>query len=784
MAVSDRGNIRRRLAVLLASVAVCMNGVQPLPAHAQENSFGLASVADEDAKMLLRANELVYNRDAERVTASGGVQIYYNRYRMVAQRVEYDQQSGRVIARGNIELIEPDGNRIYADELDVTDDFGQGFLNTLRVETTDNTRIAAESAERLPGDLMVLNNGVYTACLPCAQKPGKAPLWQVKAQRVIQNGQTHTVRLENARFELFGMPIGFLPFIEVPDHTVERKSGFLFPTMSLDDNLGFGVTVPFYHVFSPHMDATLSPTYYTGQGVLLQAEIRNRFETGDHKFRFAGINQRDPHAFNTGSSDYSADTRLMAASEGRFQINPRWTFGWDVMVQSDNNFSKTYSLDGVSDDVFRNEVYLTGLGERNHFDLHAFYFNVQDTSYINDAEKRQAIVYPSLDYKYIAPQPVAGGELSVTTNFTNLSRREEDFQVENANDPTASFAGLEGNYSRFTTEAEWKRTFTTPGGLLLTPILAARGDAVRYSASDTTYVSPYDDTRTYTYDGLEGSGSYGRYMVTAGLEARYPFLITGENSSHIVEPIAQVFVRPDEPLAGGLPNEDAQSFVFDATNLFERDKFSGFDRLEGGTRANVGLRYTGSFDNGVGLRSVVGQSFHLGGQNSFATEDLVNAGDNSGLETDRSDYVGMAGIDLPIGISLEAGARFDEETFDLQRTDASIAYTSARISGSLVYTQIEAQPEYGSSSDTELLQSSTRFQVNENWSLSGSAIWDLREQEIIRRGIGITYADECTIFTLAYSDEPASSTNANDWSISARITFRTLGDIDLGSGSL
>nr|CAD6419492.1 LPS-assembly protein LptD [Rhizobium sp. Q54] len=778
MAVNDRGNIRRRLAVLLASVAVCMNGVQPLQAHAQENDLGLASVADDDAKMLLRANELVYNRDVEKVTASGGVQIYYNRYRMVAQRVEYDQQSGRVIARGNIELIEPDGNRIYADELDVTDDFGQGFLNALRVETTDNTRIAAESAERLPGDLMVLNNGVYTACLPCAQKPGKAPLWQVKAQRVVQNGQTHTVRLENARFELFGMPIGFLPFIEVPDHTVERKSGFLFPTMSLDDNLGFGITVPYYHVFSPHMDATLSPTYYTGQGVLLQAEIRNRFETGDHKFRFAGINQRDPHAFDTGSSDYRADTRLMAASEGRFQINPRWTFGWDVMVQSDNNFSKTYSLDGVSDDVFRNEVYLTGLGERNHFDLRAFYFNVQDTAYINNAEKRQAIVYPSLDYKYIAPEPVAGGELSVTTNFTNLSRREEDFLFEGT---TARYAGLEGNYSRFTTEAEWKRTFTTSGGLLLTPILAARGDALRHSSSDPSLTR---NGVPYTYTDLEDSGSYGRYMLTAGLEVRYPFLITGENSSHIIEPVAQVFVRPDEPLAGGLPNEDAQSFVFDATNLFERDKFSGFDRIEGGTRANVGLRYTGSFDNGVGLRSVVGQSFHLGGQNSFATEDLVNVGANSGLETDRSDYVGMAGIDLPIGISLEAGARFDEETFDLQRTDASISYTSARISGSLAYTQIEAQPEYGSSSDTELLQSSTGFRVNENWSLSGSAIWDLKEQEIIRRGIGITYADECTIFTLAYADEPASSTNANDWSISARITFRTLGDIDLGSGSL
>lgn len=771
MAVNDRGNIRRRLAVLLASVAVCLNGMGPLSARAQENSLGLSNVADDEAKMLLRANELVYNQDAQKVSATGGVQIYYNRYRMVAQRVDYDQQSGRVVARGNIELIEPDGNRIYADELDVTDDFSEGFLNSLRVETTDNTRIAGESAERLPGDLMVLNNGVYTACLPCAEKPGRAPLWQVKAQRVVQNGQTHTVRLENARFELFGVPIGFLPFLEVPDHTVKRKSGFLFPTMSIDDNLGFGLTVPYYRVFSPHMDATLSPTYYTGQGLLLQGEVRNRFETGQHTFRFAGINQRDPGSFDAGSSDARADSRFMAGSKADFEINPRWTFGWDVMVQSDNNFSKTYSLDGVDEDVFRNEFYLTGMGKRNHFDLRAFYFNVQDVAYENTLEQQQAIVYPSLDYQYFAPEPVAGGELSITTNLTNLSRREDDFS---SNGLTPQFPGLEGAYSRFTTEAEWKRMFTTEGGLLLTPLLAARGDAIRHTSSAPGgYLGDFED-----------DGANARYMVTAGLEARYPFLLTTENSSHIIEPIAQVFVRPDEQMAGGLPNEDAQSFVFDATTLFERDKFSGFDRIEGGTRANVGLRYTGSFDNGVGLRGIVGQSFHLAGLNSFATDDLVHAGANSGLETDTSDYVGMAGIDLPIGITLQAGARFDEETFDLQRTDATVAYSSARFSTTLSYTQIEAQPEYGSIVDTELVESASRIRINENWSLGGSAVWDLNEQEVIRRGLAITYADECTIFTLAYNDEPASSTNANDWSIGARITFRTLGDIDIGSTSL
>jgi LPS-assembly protein len=769
VAVNDRGNIRRLTAALLTSAAAFSFAVAV--AHAQDSSL-TPSVSD-DAKMLLRANELIYNQDSERVTASGGVQIHYDGYRMVAQRVEYSQQTGRVTARGNIELIEPDGNRIYADELDVTDDFGQGFLNALRVETTDNTRLAAESAERLPGDLMVLNNGVYTACLPCAQKPGKAPLWQVKAQRVVQNGQTHTVRLEKAQFELFGLPIGYLPFIEVPDHTVERKSGFLFPRMSMSDNLGFGITVPYYHVFSPHMDATISPTFYTGQGLLLEGEVRNRFETGEHTFRFAGINQRDPEAFTAGTSDANADTRLMAASKAEFQINPRWTFGWDAMIQNDNNFSRTYDIEGYDESTFKNEIYLTGLGQRNYFDLHGYYFNVQDDDDDSTLERQQAIVYPSLDYNYIAPEAVAGGELSLNVNLTNLSRREDDFYREGLSD---RFRGLEGNYTRLTAETEWKRTFTTPQGLLLTPLLAARGDLVNTTSSSPSYLG-------VPYAGDFEEGANGRYMLTAGMEARYPFLLTTEGSSHIIEPIAQIFVRPDEPLAGGLPNEDAQSFVFDATNLFERDKFSGFDRIEGGTRANVGLRYNGSFDNGVSVRGIFGQSYHLAGQNSFATEDLVHAGADSGLDTDTSDYVGLAAIDLPQGFSISASGRFDRKTFDLERADTAIAYSTPRFSGELIYTQLDAQPEYGSSEQTEFLKSRTSFRINENWSVIGAATWDLVENNVVRRGLGFSYLDECTIFTIAYEDKPAS-TVANDWEISARLTFRTLGDVNIGSADI
>lgn len=767
MAVSNRGNIRRLAAALLTGVSafVCVATTDVVQAQ------GLVPVQSEDAKMLLRANELTYNQDAQRVTARGGVQIYYNRYRMVAQRVEYDQKSGRVMASGNIELIEPGGTRVYADELDVTDDFGQGFLNSLRVETTDNTRLAAESAERQTGDVMVLNNTVYTACLPCAQTPGKAPLWQVKAQRVIRNGQTRTIRLENAQFELFGMSLGRLPFpITVPDETVERKSGLLFPRFSADDNLGFGISVPYYHVFSPSMDATLTPTYYSNQGLLVEGEIRNRFENGEHSFRFAGINQRNSDSFEAGTADRESDTRMMGASKGEFQINPRWTFGWDVMVQSDNNFSRTYNLKGFDQETFKNDVYLTGLGTRNYFDLHGYYFDEQDDAETSLLERQQAVVYPVLDYSWYSPEPVFGGQLSINANLTNISRRADDNYLVGTD--SYRFPGLEGSYTRFTTEAEWKRTFTTEQGLQLTPLLALRGDGLRSTSSSAG--GPYDGS-------LENDPS-GRYMATAGLEARYPFLITAGSSSHIIEPIAQIYARPDEQMAGGLPNEDAQSFVFDATSLFERDKFSGYDRIEGGTRANVGIRYSGSFDNGVGLRGIFGQSYQIAGDNSFASADLVNAGANSGLENDVSDFVAMAAIDLPQGFSLSTNTRFDKETFDIRRTDVGFDYKTPRVTGKLVYTKVEAQPDYGSTSSTNILEKTMSFQVNENWSIAGKATWDLDENEVTRRGLGFSYADECTIFTIAYTEKTDSS-KANDWSIGARLSFRTLGDVNIGSTS-
>ena len=735
------------------------------PALAQSlDGVGAAKVSP-NAQMLLEADELIYNRDVETISAVGGVRIEYDGNNLVARKVTYNQRTGRLLAEGNVEIIQPDGNRIYADKIDVTDDFKDGFINALRVETTDNTRFAAESAERVAGEVTTFNQGVYTACEPCKDNPEKPPLWQIKSRRIVWDGRKHTVRFEKPTLEFFGVPLAFLPVLEIADPTIKRKTGFLLPSVTSKSDLGIGVKVPFYLALSPTYDATLYGTYYTRQGFLAEAEWRQRFDTGSYTVKLAAIKQADPSAFGSGTVDRGAQTRWLAGSKGQFQINPRWAFGWNVLAQSDKNFGYTYQIDGFKDYGFKNEVYLTGLSGRNYFDLRAYKFAVQDSTASQTAslDSKQPWALPSFDYSWTAPRPVAGGELNVNVNSQVIARFDRDPVNAGVNLP-----GLEGTSGRFTGELEWKRTFVAPGGLAVTPIFALRGDGHHTSLEGRSALL---DTGAVT------QAAAFRSMATAGLELRWPILFSTSSSTHVLEPMAQIFVRNNERLAGRLPNEDAQSFVFDASNLFERDKFSGFDRMEGGIRANLGLRYSGNYSSGWSAHALFGQSFHLGGVNSFALADLVNAGAASGLESRTSDYVGMVGFNFGSRFSLAARGRFDEKTFEVRRGELEASITGGRGAISARYAYIQAQPAYGFSADRHEVAGSASAKINANWRVFGSATYDLVSKTLVSDSIGLSYDDECFTFSLTGSETRATTAGAKPVrSIGFFVSLRTLGD--------
>jgi LPS-assembly protein len=727
--------------------------------------LGSSAKIAPNAQMLLEADELVYNQDADTISAAGGVRIEYGGNHLVAKKVTYNQKSGRLLAEGNVEIIQPDGNRIYADKIDITDDFKDGFVNALRIETIDNTRFAAESAERVAGEVTTFNQGVYTACEPCKDNPEKPPLWQIKSRRIVWDSRKHTIRFDRPTLEFFGVPLAFLPQLEIADPTIKRKTGFLMPSIVSKSELGIGVVVPFYLALSPTYDATLYGTYYSRQGFLAEAEWRQRFDNGSYMVKLAGIRQGEPTAFGTGTVDRLVEKRWMAGSKGQFQINPRWTFGWNVLAQSDKNFAYTYQIGGFKDYLVKNDVYLTGLSGRNFFDLHAYKFSVQDSAANAAAslDSKQPWVLPSFDYSWTAPNPAAGGELNVNLNSQLIARSDRDPFAADVN-----LTGIEGTSGRFTGELEWKRTFVTPGGLAVTPILALRGDG---------HFVNLDGQSALLDTGLVTQAAAFRALATAGLELRWPIVFSTTSATHVLEPMAQIFVRNNERLAGSLPNEDAQSFVFDASNLFERDKFSGFDRMEGGVRANVGLRYSGTFANGWSAHALFGQSYHLGGVNSFALPDLVNAGASSGLETNVSDYVGMFGVNYQGWLSLAARGRFDQKSFEMRRGEVETALTGARGSVTARYAFIQAQPLYGVSGDRHEVAGSATAKINANWSAFGSATYDLVSNTLVANSVGLSYGDECFTLTLTGSQTRATipgSKAVNTFGFF--VSLRTIGD--------
>ncbi|AZO42564.1 LPS-assembly protein LptD [Mesorhizobium sp. M7D.F.Ca.US.005.01.1.1] len=800
-------NRQARLARLYAATALAcvLACVVPMPAFAQDVG-DMATSVPSGSQMLLAADTLVYNNDNQTVTAVGGVQIDYGGNRLVAQRVEYNRNTKRMVASGNVEVVNSDGTKINSEHIDITDDFADGFVNALRVETIDKAYFAAESAERMGGVLTTFHNGVYTACEPCEDKPDKAPTWRVKARKIIWNGEKKTVRFENANFEFFGFPLAYLPAFEIADPTVKRKSGFLIPSIVYKSDLGVGVKIPYYFALSPTYDLTVTGSGYTKQGFLGEAEWRQRFNNGQYSLKIAGIHQQDPDAFldttafpstaghnvDSGAAGDPNKFRGMMGTQGQFAINPRWNFGWDVLLQTDKNFSNTYNIDKYNGSVHQSSVYLTGLNGRNYFDLRAMHFEVQEDTPNDNISARsgqQPWVLPSLDYAYIPDVSVAGGQLSLNVNSRVISRDDLDqtyFTPYVPGSGTQRVRGIEGESGRLTAEAEWKRSFVTDGGLVLTPLLALQGD-VDYLNASSASLAAINQMATNLGEQDDMRSSFARYMATAGLEMRWPVLFSmASGSSHVIEPMAQVFMRPNEQYVGGLavPNEDAQSMVFDATTLFERDKFSGYDRVEGGSRANVGFRYSGSYNNGWGTNAIFGQSYQIGGENSFAAPDLVNVGAYSGLDTTKSDYVGLFGINSPNGFAASVSGRFDEQSFEIRRAEVKAAYSGLPVSLSAKYAFIQAQPLYGFTTDRHEVTLGASTHLAENWRVFGTGTYDLQESLLVRDGVGFAYNDSCFTYLMTYSQSRDLNTREVSQTIGFNLSFRTLGDFGSSSSGV
>jgi LPS-assembly protein len=754
------------------ALAISADLIAP-PAHAQDNVLdALGTQVDPTEPLLLEAAELRYDFDRDRISAIGNVQIYYGGNTVEANRVVFDRRKNRLRAEGNVRLTEPNGNVLRAETMELSEDLRDGFATALQLDTPQRTRFIADGARREDGNRTTFDNGIYTVYTKPTNPPGKPPLWRVRAATIVHNETERTIEFQNASLEFFGRSLVYLPYFSMADPTVKRKTGLLTPSAVVGDRVGVGVTVPYYFALNPNYDLLLSATPLSKQGLLTQAEWRQRLIDGSYSINVGGLIQARPGEYATSSGNRRF--RGVVATEGEFNINQRWKWGWDVSYRSDRAFLNDYNFADFGNASDISQIYLTGQSERNRFDLRSYAFRISQEDYAaaNNApgyapvgsqlQDKQPFVHPVLDYNYIFEDPIAGGELSLTGNLTSLTRdRTDAIQIGG----TTRFRGVEGTFTRTSLRADWRTTVIDPLGQVFTPFAYVKGDLFFLASQDKTVGALTDESVV------------GRIMPAVGIDYRFPILATFDGGNQVFEPVAQLIVRPNEGRIGELPNEDAQSIVFDSTTLFEYDKFSGFDRSEGGTRANIGLKYSLQFDNHFSVSALFGRSFQLAGTNSFQTADILDATRSSGLASDQSDYVSSLYFDSRRGFRIGAQARFDNDNFAVRRGQIEASGIYGPVTGNLAYAYLSAQPNIGIPTDREEVIGSASLRLQENWRVFGSVRYDLQSNNMVRDSVGFGYDDEGFSVSFAYSeDRSRNNGQTTDRLFFLRFGLRTLGD--------
>ena len=223
---------------------------------------------------------MIYDNQNNRVIARGNVEIYYNNYTLQADKVIYDRGNNILKAEGNVRIKEPDGALISTNRITLTDDFRDGFIQSLKIVTQEDARIAAARAVREKCETTIFEQAVFTPCKPCEDNPEKAPSWRIKAKKIIHKKSEATIEYRNATFELFGVPVMKLPYFKHADPSVKRKSGFLLPRYGSSTDLGTMIETPYYFALAPNYDFTLSPVFTSKRGVLGKGNWRHRTKNG------------------------------------------------------------------------------------------------------------------------------------------------------------------------------------------------------------------------------------------------------------------------------------------------------------------------------------------------------------------------------------------------------------------------------------------------------------------------------------------------------------------------
>lgn len=681
----------------------------PAPAPAPDQ-VAPAAVIDFEAE------QLSYDSEAEVVTASGNVILRSEDRSVRADEVRWDRKAGTILATGNIRLVDDAGNQLFTDRVELTEAFDAGAMSELLIALRAGGRLAARSATRREDGVAVLTDAAYTACaVTDAEGCAKDPSWRITADRVTYDQKANRVRFKGAMLELFGARILPLPGLALRTDG-QAESGFLVPDFRVTQVNGLEVSGEYYWRLAENRDLTLGAYVFSNVAPMASAKWRHLTEKGAYQIT-GYVTASDRLTDFTGGQAFQNRLRGYVEGNGRFQFSPEWSLTGSVRLASDRTFLRRYDLS--RDDRLRSTINLERITDNSYFSLAGW---ATQTLRINAEQGQIPLALPAMDYRRIVEDPWLGGEVEFQVNTLSLLRNE-------GQDTQRAFAG-----------AKWDLTRLTPLGQVVTLTALVRGDI--YNTDNVLA------TATPSYRGTEGWSTRG--IATAALDIEWPFVGEAFGGTQVFKPRIQLVASPKLRNID-LPNEDARAIDLEDSNLFALNRFSGYDRVEDGTRITWGVDWELQRP-GWRISTTIGQSYRF----DNPEEQILPVG--TGLSERVSDFVGRTQIRYRDFLNLTHRFRLDKDSLAVRRNEIDAAIGSRRTYLEVGYLRLNRNIQTVEDlRDREELRAAARIAIRRNWSVFGSGVFNLTSAaedpifqpngfEPIRTRLGVAYQDDCIEF--------------------------------------
>jgi LPS-assembly protein len=187
-----------------------------------------------------------------------------------ADHLSYDNSEDLAVAHGNVR-ISKDGNVYTGPEMQLrVQRFDGYFLEPTYFFGRTGAGGHADRVDFIDDQRAVAYGATYTSCPPDGSG---GPDWLLTTKRVSMDFDANEGVAEGAVLRFMGVPILGAPVLSFP-LTDARKSGWLPPSINLDNNSGFQVFVPYYWNIAPNRDATVTPGISTRRGASFGTEFR------------------------------------------------------------------------------------------------------------------------------------------------------------------------------------------------------------------------------------------------------------------------------------------------------------------------------------------------------------------------------------------------------------------------------------------------------------------------------------------------------------------------------